>query len=1418
MRARKLYKHYLCNPASQGTFYVDKNGVLQTTNIPTCLKNSPMGWFDNEIEFNRSNRYWGIGRKFSDQLKFVGDGAAIIRELFYKFRGIEQLVQLVILKWDPDTDVYSLFYKGLLDLKTFDDLVAEGVTVNTMEGGSVQLLKTYENMMQEFPCDGSLAVSMPDGSVIRNVKVKLDGMKVQDTFHYVIPSFTASFPGDAILPCSFVSNDGDNVGIIKGNPSYAQPTDPTYFQGLNYLLSPLPAINMRITGNVTVQSDSHLQNTVFRLYARSNLSAPRGTDGMDHAVGLVGYGNPATNPASQIWFPSNAPVVNGTANFNFDATFNVQGNENPFLLFFNESSAHPLRILGGTFTVTFSSQYQTTTCWGIRAYDLWRLLIQGANQLASSSIQQYNFGADSELLKKYPGIVVTSGDAIRASGDPSYLKYFNRIQTNPANPTFQFFNFYNSVGPVVKTCIADFFDSFNVPMNAALGNQILRGAGQESLFFEAKEYVLDPSEVTMTLPQVTDLKVSVAEDLFWNTLKIGCPPQQYDEKAGKFEWNTTAWWAAPIRTLQKILELVSKYIWSAYTIEYVRANNTRDAKSTTYNGSDNSVMVLSSDPSVSAYDNDIASFIATPLGSGDALNGNQKPIPGQAEQGITLPTILGTYLRPNNDPAVFIFNQPSGIPGTAVFTYNGVMNGLPGDTVRIDIYYNGFVVASNTYSLNTASTPFSGTVSLSESFTEGDCLYAKAVTSATCDTLISAFQLAVGTGYFTANLAASQEIQPGNPGQLIPMAIQAGTQFGSTPNLYFGMAYNLPMLIFNEFLNEPNFTINFQANGIQNGSSGQSFKVKLYLNGQVIGSQTFAGTSTTGSWSTDLSHFPTLTRDMDFGDFLLATISPTNMVAEVGGTLANVSAVTSLTLMSTQILVYDLLRVQYDAISGIPSLLGNTPSDAPITTGAGAPFNIEPFFTPKRMLMQNASLLTSTLYNLVPDQLTFLTLDKNQYLSTTKDGVTITENTNVPVHALGKPLFFALYFEFKTAVKMNLSQMQSYVANGHIAIPYLDKVLYGYPWKISQKPSIDESQTWKVLCSPRTNLANLVDLNYDGLGPTLASLMANQLSFSKVQPFQFVPYGQTRAAKYHFSHIDDDLFINQVNFWPFKRDYYQKMMVADRFPVQCLTNGLTVVPLDVYSVRAGNTPQAPAVTTKVGSINMNAVGSAPLQPPYLQLEATICFSDMGLPAGVYTIVPRGSVSNAALSELIRVVIDFPVNQPTLLFEYGHSVNKQSTVFTTSASGQPFRSAFRVEGWIDEFEPEEKFSTFEDQPGDIELLNAIPIETYRLNIGCADGVPPWVIRKVGRIMVLDTVLIDGKAYTRDADAKWEKKKLEGWPKGYWSLAIRPSFNDDAVTFGEDGSLNTDTIVTASIDLSAFGNNPTIGPQITQVTES
>jgi len=224
---------------------------------------------------------------------------------------------------------------------------------------------------------------------------------------------------------------------------------------------------------------------------------------------------------------------------------------------------------------------------------------------------------------------------------------------------------------------------------------------------------------------------------------------------------------------------------------------------------------------------------------------------------------------------------------------------------------------------------------------------------------------------------------------------------------------------------------------------------------------------------------------------------------------------------------------------------------------------------------------------------------------------------------------------------------------------------------------------------------------------------------------------------------------------------------------------------------------------------MNSVAGSPLQAPYIQLQATINPISLGLTNQVYYVVIQAGGATPVISEGIQFATTWPVS---LLFQYSNSSNKQSTVWSTG-----YRGAFRAEGWIDEFSAESKFTTYEDQPADITLLNAIPYRKFRLNISAPKGVPDWVWDKVKRIMLLDTVTIDGHAYTLEEGAKAEVKKTDSWPKRYWSIEIREAKNSEGVTYDASGVVVA-PIVVATIDLNAFQENPIGPPNLISVTQS
>ena len=407
------------------------------------LKNAPDGWMEATLGYRRNPKYYGFNRSYTDPLKFVKDAAYILRTKFYLETGIQTKITLLILKYNqnpqPGEPTYKLYHKAPIDFPQKIDKIAEGFQCNLLEGGVLQMLKTYENTVFSIPCDGSIP---------ENIKVNMDGMFLEDTFNYQFVNHQILDIDSHTCPAVFLSNDGDNIGIIHQDTQYDTFTI-LFPQQLaltsNFLMSTIRPIQIRVQGNITVNKNT--VNTEYLLEI--------GTTSGNGAV-LVGTDTGLSVP------------VNGPQTFYFDKTFTVLSNEKVSL--FEFCFQHNCTIVGGNFTLSFASIAADTAPWCVTGYDLFKLLIKNICQAASTQFQTFNFGADSQLLQECLNLVCTSGDAIRASGDPNYQKFYNAIQ---ANPNFPNVNNTYSFGPVIKTSLSDFFQSFNAIKSASLGNQTL---------------------------------------------------------------------------------------------------------------------------------------------------------------------------------------------------------------------------------------------------------------------------------------------------------------------------------------------------------------------------------------------------------------------------------------------------------------------------------------------------------------------------------------------------------------------------------------------------------------------------------------------------------------------------------------------------------------------------------------------------------------------------------------------------------------------------------------------------------------------------------------------------------------------------------------------------------------------------------
>jgi len=1355
--SRTYFKFFLVDSPSGLCYYVDAMGTIQKGNIMTgvdySLPQSPGGWDDMQLSFGRSAHYWGLNRTFTIPLKFIGDGAKIVRHLFYVGRGIESAVTLVIVKWDDVTGVFRLYYSGQLDLSKIEDMVAEGVTVNIMQGGVVQMLKAYENTVIEIPCDGSIP---------ENIKVNCDGILLNDVFHYQIVPVTLPYASLNPLPCTFINNDGDNIGITKNNQQLEAPYAGYYQKSSNFLFSSEEKITVRIKGNIIVKNDPGVSNATFYMHMATSLSQARGSGGTntDHAVGLV----LPQNHSDGIFKPVDSQVnLRTQTSFGFDETISLDANEHLFIMVFNNFTEFPTTIVGGSFSLTFSSRYQASRVWGIRPYDLGKLLIRRMNALSSNFLQSFSYLFDSILLQAKPNLVITSGDALRASTDPNYYQYYNQATQNPANPNNQDYNQFPSLGPVIKTTLSDFFDTFNAILNAALSNQQLPGQS-ESVFIEDKKYILDPSVITMSLDKISNFRVSLATDYFFNWLKIGYEPQQYDEKAGKYEYNSTIQWQAPIRTLSKVLEIMSKYRADSYGIEYTRYN-TQGGKSSTFNSSDNSRFILNTDFSTSFLDYYLATFNSgIPLPT-SPTNTDQYLIVNKSYQPVYADILDGEYFTSQNDYSIFMFNQSTPGLQTDEVNFTALLNGLPGDSATIKMWLNGVILTSWTQAIISVNTPFNGTFSSARFFNKGDIIYFTVDTIRTCTIEITDFEINIGGGsYWSAQSSGPIDLPAGSTQQLISLPAITSIQVGGQDVVSSGFQY----FRFLSNVQDTGFSWLYGASAYHQGNSGETITFDIWKNGVNIGSVTIHGNSNVLTWYNQPAAgevTPILTGDILFSlyDIIWLTVSDTN----INTWITNIR----LEFTSHSIRTYPLLRKAYSNVSGIPN-----PETA---------FNIEDL-TPKRMIQRNGNIMSPALFNLAPGALVFQTADKNQFLSTTADGVTTQENASVDIHDLDAPLFYPLIFEFDTEVPINFADLFNNAANGHIEFIYKHKKFYGFPIQVTAKPALNESQTWKLLCSPKTNLSDLVDLDWDGL----PILMPLDISIPIICPLHVVPLNLLKDDVYKNNSMDEDLFVDRIKAWIDKRNYAMPRQNNESIPIQLQTNGLAPVTIQIVD-RNG---------TNVGlPVNIPSISDPAVSIPQMLFQGDLDLST--LTDGLYTTIWTVGIGEAQaqfISEPIHIKQDWDYN--TIRLDYKNSSNKQSVIFSSG-----YAPNIRVHGQINRYTPKSKFTTFIDQPQDIDLLNSIPYDTWKLEVGRSSGIPDYMMRKIGRIFDLDIVFIDGNQYTRDADAQWEKQNFPGQPKEYMTLDIRRAKNIDALTYNTAGQLTSDMPGGYTLDPAAFGQS-------------
>lgn len=1354
MIGSKPFIFFLTDTPTGLCWYVDSNGNVKKGNprsgIDVSLPNAPSNWQDISLGFDRNTTYHGINRTYAEPLKMVKDVAKICRTLFYNQTGTESQLTLVVYKYNDKPQLndptYKLYTKGQLDMAKFTDSPDQGFQVNLMEGGITQLLKTYENTVFELPLDGSIK---------ENIKLKMDGMLLPDTFNYQVSYNQADTTQRSYtLPCVYISNDGDNFGIIHNDPSMDGLGNP-FAKNPDFIFQSTRPITVRVKGNVIARPYQNGVVDYISVYCKTSKSTfdlPQVGD-----IPLVANNTP----------------ISSFQNLPFDRYITLAANEALFICVAHTNMNHAFAIESGSFQISFASMAATTTPWCMTAYDVGRLLVNQMNLAASTTNQTFDFGFDSQLLLNNLNLIYTSGDGLRSSGDANYSQYYRQYTTQN---TTQLTTVY---GVVLKISWSEFCDDVKKRLMAACGSQQLAGKKQ-SVYIEALEYAYDPKGQQMDVGEVSNIKISLDNEVMFSHIKVGTVKQSYDQQAGKNEFNTTNEFIAPVKALTNTLDLTKRIRDDAYGGERLRANV--DGTSTTRNDSDNDIFAFDCDETTATRDFQRVSFTSQYQTFTDDNNTNIRITENSPVNPINMTDIEGNYLSINTDPSIFVIGNNGG-NHTLVFAYTGHLLGNPynaitnnpADTVSINLYINGVLVFTDTVTVgNTVSTPVNGNFSVTQVFNRGDVIYVTATTSINGSCTLDNISLTMDNGAYWAAIGVNILIDTGTP--IKYLAMPSVTDFDSDKK---SVHYSFQYFLFDSLLVNNDFDVQVNMDVLQTAdNAGDLSTFYLYRNGQIIYTTSVHGTQ------------PNMLQ------IAMQVVGLTLSIGDIFYILADATFTdTQITqaeiiFTSRSIMAYSLYRESYDSISGIPILSTDPVTGLPSTTVAGAPYNLR--FSPKRQMDTWARYIKSGLFN-ISGNIQFATSAKNQYLSTTKNGVTITENADVPTASLGLPLWWPLIVEFDCKVPMTFADIMTSSANAHINALYNGTYIGGFPLGMTQKAALNEMQTFRIRLSTRTSLSDLLDLNIDGINLNIMPPLS--MYVAKTCPLQFVPLGLTLDPRYHRANMDEYWLETQIQNWASSRKYYQKWQLNDNpIPLQVATNGISPLTVQVYQVSGWDNK-----TTLVRSavVNNPTVSAAVINPLFLW-QYNIGLST--LTEGTYHVVltaGSGPNSISMISEGLHLKADWPF---TLLFEASNSKNVYNTFFDTGYS-----TAIRIEGMIGQMMMESKMSQYIDQPEDISVISAFPYSTFNLLLGRNEGIPDWMADKARMIMLLDSVYIENKQYSLDDGAKWEPTTHNGVITQYWKTVIRPSQANTFIGVGLNGTITTNSSMIATLDAKDLGPN-------------
>jgi hypothetical protein len=516
MSRTPIFKHYLRTKIAgvYNYYYLDNAGDVQLTSGQTPLQFAPKGWKEMNLAWARGFTYWAMFRTVSKELKFVKDGAKILRHIYYN-GSIESKVELYIEK-NGNTAAnpgYDPYFYGEVDLSYFND-ETDYVNGEIIEGGFISKLKARETTEYEIDVANN----------VDRVWVYFHGINLQfrQTWETVtnedvnsIPSHIPTISEGTNLNISIYTEDtyGVYVNLIENTSGVSQDVTVTY--DWNYfILIPAP----------TATGEPYQFHLFYEMHKVTNPIPVVTTYDISLGSPLLYHGQSGT------FTGTNTQTITIPHNYRIIIVLKMETTTGPAGSL-SDGSYSATQLAGTKLTMTLDNKVPASYVPCLRTKKVFDTIID--------NISDGETVIESDLLDvEYPDLVFSCGDALR--------------------------NLENSV---LKTDFSKIYNAIDYQLDAMFFYDKTDGKAK----LRNKVYAFDNTQIG-DLGEVADLKISPFSEEMFSKLILGQNTFVYDEVNGKDEINSETIFSSPVTRCTAEKNWKSEVRFDMYGAEFIRLN------------------------------------------------------------------------------------------------------------------------------------------------------------------------------------------------------------------------------------------------------------------------------------------------------------------------------------------------------------------------------------------------------------------------------------------------------------------------------------------------------------------------------------------------------------------------------------------------------------------------------------------------------------------------------------------------------------------------------------------------------------------------------------------------------------------------------------------------------------------------------